>query len=517
MKKIAAILFVLTALAFPSAAAESIIVGFNRSFDAALMENYAKSRGWKSVSREGVISSLIEEGGCRDIRPHFSVLDIRCVEVPDGTNINEKISYFSSLPFVAYAEPNYKRQAFYTPTPTAYGGPNDIYYQNGSQWGYNKVQEDRVFAEALVPSGLNRTVIVAVIDTGLLDAHGDIQGNTVNGFNVINGTDNTYDDAIEGHGTLVSGIICASADNVWGIAGAAYSNGNSQIKVMPVKALDEEGYGSDADIYYACVWAADHGAHVINMSFGGTYGGITLQNAVLYAYERGCVLVASSGNSGINEKVYPAAFSQVISVGASDENDSRAGFSTYGKVDLTAPGKGITTTSKNVGYESVDGTSFSSPFVSALAAQVILLNYGIKEERVRKIMQMSADDIGDPGYDIKTGWGRINAYRALTENPDRAVQMRAYNWPNPFSPDRERNTTITYVLSAPAETVVAIYDAAGDIVWKKTIEASSTYTGYNYIKWDGRTSGGRKAANGTYFFTVTSGGITGKNKITVIY
>ncbi len=514
MKKIAAVIFILTALAFPAAAAQSIIIGFNKSFDAALMENYAKSRGWKSVSRESIISSLIEEGGCTDIRPHFTGLDIRCVEVPDGINVTEKISYFSSLPFVKYAEINYERKAAYVPVS---GGPDDTYYQNGSQWGYNKIQQDRVFAESLIPSGLNRTIVVAVIDTGLMDSHADIQGNTVNGINATDGTGDTYDDASEGHGTLVSGIICASTDNVSGIAGTAYSNGTSRIKVMPIKALDEEGLGHDADIYYACVWAADHGAHVINMSFGGTYGGITLQNAVLYAYEKGCVLVASSGNSGINEKVYPAAFAQVISVGASDENDSRAVFSTYGKVDLTAPGKGITTTSKNTGLESVDGTSFSAPFVSALAAQVVLLNYGIKEERVRKIMQMSADDIGDPGYDIKTGWGRINAYRALTENPDRAVEMRAYNWPNPFSPDRERNTTITYVLSAPAETVITIYDAAGDIVWKKTIEASSTYTGYNYVKWDGRTSGGRKAGNGTYFFTVSAGSVKGKNKITVIY
>jgi len=514
LKKIAAVIFILTALAFPAAAAQSIIIGFNKSFDAALMENYAKSRGWKSVSRESIISSLIEEGGCTDIRPHFTGLDIRCVEVPDGINVTEKISYFSSLPFVKYAEINYERKAAYVPVS---GGPDDTYYQNGSQWGYNKIQQDRVFAESLIPSGLNRTIVVAVIDTGLMDSHADIQGNTVNGINATDGTGDTYDDASEGHGTLVSGIICASTDNVSGIAGTAYSNGTSRIKVMPIKALDEEGLGHDADIYYACVWAADHGAHVINMSFGGTYGGITLQNAVLYAYEKGCVLVASSGNSGINEKVYPAAFAQVISVGASDENDSRAVFSTYGKVDLTAPGKGITTTSKNTGLESVDGTSFSAPFVSALAAQVVLLNYGIKEERVRKIMQMSADDIGDPGYDIKTGWGRINAYRALTENPDRAVEMRAYNWPNPFSPDRERNTTITYVLSAPAETVITIYDAAGDIVWKKTIEASSTYTGYNYVKWDGRTSGGRKAGNGTYFFTVSAGSVKGKNKITVIY
>ncbi|MBN2754903.1 MAG: S8 family serine peptidase [Candidatus Goldbacteria bacterium] len=506
------ILFI--SFAFPVKASESIIIGFKKTFDPSVMENYAKERGWKKASRESLIVSVIEEGGCRDIRPHFAALDIRCVEVPDGINITEKISYFSSLPFVEYAEPNYRRKAGYTLVP---GGPDDTYYQNRSQWGYNKIQEDKVFAESLIPPDLNRLIVVAVIDTGLRREHSDISGTTVNGINAIDGSTNVDDDAIEGHGTLVSGVVIANVNSASGIAGAAYSNGTSLIKVMPVKALDEEGFGHDADIYYACVWAADHGANVINMSFGGSYGGITLQNAVAYAAQKGCVLVASSGNSGINEKVYPAAYSQVISVGASDENDNRAAFSTYGKVDLTAPGVGITTTSKNSGYESVDGTSFSAPFVSALAAQVILLNYGIKEERVRKIMQMSADDIGDPGYDIKTGWGRINAYKALTENPDRAVEMRTYNWPNPFSPDRERNTTITYVLSAPAETVITIYDAAGDIVWKKTVDISSAYTGYNYVKWDGKTTSGRKAGNGTYFYTISSGALRGKNKITVLH
>ncbi|PKL91979.1 MAG: hypothetical protein CVV21_04340 [Candidatus Goldiibacteriota bacterium HGW-Goldbacteria-1] len=514
MKKTAALLIVFISFAFSLTAAESIIIGFKKVFEPSVMESYAKERGWKSTSRDSLIVSVIEEGGCRDIRPHFSALDIRCVEVPDGINITEKISYFSSLPFVEYAEPNYKRKAGYTPLT---GGPDDTYYQNGSQWGYNKIEEDKVYKESLITSGLNRQVIVAVIDTGLRREHSDIIGTTVNGINAIDGSGNVDDDADEGHGTLVTGIIAANTNNGNGIAGAAYSNGSSLIKVMPIKALDEDGFGHDADIYYACVWAADNGAHVINMSFGGSYGGITLQNAVAYAAGKGCVLVASSGNSGINEKIYPAAYSQVISVGASDINDNKANFSTYGKVDLTAPGVGITTTSKNSGYESVDGTSFSAPFVSALAAQVVLLNPGIKEERVRKIMQMSADDIGDPGYDIKTGWGRINAYRALTENPDRAVEMRTYNWPNPFSPDRERNTTITYVLSAPAETVITIYDAAGDVVWKKTVDVSAAYTGYNYVKWDGKTTSGRKAGNGTYFFTVSSGTVRGKNKITVLY
>ena len=503
------------ALVFPVTASESIIIGFKKTFDPSVMENYAKERGWKSAPRESLISSVIEEGGCRDIRPHFSALDIRCVEVPDGTDITEKISYFSSLPFVEYAEPNYERKAAYTPIPTP-EGPDDTYYKNGSQWGYNKIKEDSVFAGVLMPSSPGSTVIVAVIDSGVRDDHVDLIGVTVNGINAINPADSTVDDNVEGgHGTLVAGIIAANTNSI-GIAGAS---GTAYIKIMPVKALDKDGFGYDADIYYACVWAADHGAHVINMSFGGSYGGITLQNAVAYAAEKGCVLVASSGNSYINEKIYPAAYSQVISVGASDENDNRAVFSTYGKVDLTAPGNNICSTSNSTSayYLCLSGTSFSAPFVSALAAQIVLLNPGIKEERVRKIMQMSADDIGDPGYDIKTGWGRINAYRALTENPDRAVEIRTYNWPNPFSPDREKNTTITYVLSAPAETVITIYDASGDIVWKKTVDGSAAYTGYNYVKWDGRTLSGRKAGNGTYFFTVSSGTVKGKNKITVLY
>ena len=114
-----------------------------------------------------------------------------------------------------------------------------------------------------------------------------------------------------GHGTSVAGVIAATANSI-GVVGMC-----NRCRIMPIKALAANGTGLWTVVAKGIVWAADHGADVINMSFGGPVGGDILQNAIRYARDRGVVVVGSAGNYGTTAPFYPGAFPEVFSVAAS--------------------------------------------------------------------------------------------------------------------------------------------------------------------------------------------------------
>lgn len=428
-------------------------------------------------------------------------------------------------PSIEYMEPNYIRRACYTPLAL----PNDNYYQSvtltapGPQWGYAIIKADKALNDGLINSSKNKLVVVAVIDTGVSNNnpgqyHEDLIGMTVNGYNVINTGAYPEDDSVGlGHGTHVAGIIAANTNNYIGVAGTAGLNATAtaKIRVMPVKALDENGEGTDEYIYSALVWAADNGADIINLSLGGASDSATLRNAVNYAIQKGCIIVAAAGNSDA-KTFYPAAYPGVIAVAATDQADARSSFSNYGKIDVSAPGEDITSTSRSgpAQYDTSTGTSFAAPFVSGLMALILLNNDNITPEQARNLLEQTCDDIGQSGYDKYTGWGRINVERALKKETRQVTQLKTYNWPNPFSPERDITTNITFILDSAADVTVTIYDAGGDSVWDRKIAG---LPGYNTIKWDGKNMDGKKAANGVYFYTVKAPALVGKNKIAITY
>ncbi|MBP7792042.1 MAG: S8 family serine peptidase [Candidatus Goldbacteria bacterium] len=446
-------------------------------------------------------------------------------KVKNRDNVINTVEKLKKLSFVRYAQPDYIRSALYTPIiPPA--GPNDWFYQNGEQYGFNLVKADQAFTWGFINPDENRTVIVAILDTGARVTHQDFTGMITTGYNVLNPENPPDDDGIDGgHGTHVAGIISARTnDNLMHppktMAGAAYTHSSWTAKVllMPIKVLASNGDGYDSDVYAGVKWAVDNGARVLNYSFGGYDPSQVLQNAINYAAEHDCINVGAAGNDSINA-YYPASYSNVISVASCDKNDARSYFSNYGKIDVTAPGENILSTGNvsDYDYSSGDGTSFSAPYVSALAAMLMLKYDSASPEIIRKLIEQTADDIDAAGYDKYTGWGRINFVKAFARNFNVAQEIATYNWPNPFSPEGDIYTNITFVINEAADVKITIFDAAGDVVWKKDVSASEITPGYNYIRWDGKNLKGKTVANGTYFYVVKSQSTNGKNKILVLH
>lgn len=215
-----------------------------------------------------------------------------------------------------------------------------------------------------------------------------------------------FDD--QGHGTYISGIAAAQTNNISGIAGTA-----PNIKLLNIRAFDPNGYGEEDDVAAAILYAVLMNASVINMSFGDDSFSMVLRDVIRYAYSQNLVLIASAGNKGVSSPHYPSGYSEVICVGNSTINDVVSPSSNWGStIDLVAPGTNILTTAKNDSYTFINGTSASAPFVSA-AACLILSRSDFSNEEIKQILKSTTDDIGESGWDLKSGAGRLNIFRAL--------------------------------------------------------------------------------------------------------
>lgn len=314
--------------------------------------------------------------------------------IEDNADISKIIELYRNHPEVTYAEPNYIAKSFLII-------PNDPLFQE--QWGINKIKAP----EAWELTNPKRKVIVALIDTGVELSNIELADKITQGYDFIENDTEPQDD--NGHGTHCAGIIAANINNEIGISGIT----NSAV-IMPIKALDKNGIGFYSDIAEAIVYAADNGAHIINLSLGGTEPSYLLQEAIDYAYNKGCVIVAAAGNLGNATPVYPAAFPNVIAVGATDENDKRWGLSSYGDfLDVVAPGVNILSTYLGNTYRKATGTSASSAFVSAVAAFIVSNSIDIKNYEVENLIFQNVDDLGNNGKDIEYGYGRINMLNAI--------------------------------------------------------------------------------------------------------
>lgn len=321
-------------------------------------------------------------------------IDVSALAVPEGKSVQEMVAIYKNNKNVVFAEPNY----FATITWL----PDDPYYA-ACQTALKIMSPEPAWS---ISTG-SPAVPVAILDTGATFNHEDLSGKYLLGYDFVNNDNDPTDD--QGHGTMVSGIIGANTNNSLGIAGAAGS-----ASLLPVKVMDNNGSGTWSNVALGIIFAADKGAKVINMSLGGPTDSSTVKSAVDYAYNKGVVLVASAGNS--NSAVeYPAAYPNVISVSAVDNYDEKAGFSNYGpEVDFTAPGYSIYTTKYNSSYCFGSGTSFSAPFVSALAELIMTVIPGCTPAQVVDIMKQGAKDLGTPGWDCYYGYGRVDYAAALS-------------------------------------------------------------------------------------------------------
>jgi hypothetical protein len=256
-----------------------------------------------------------------------------------------------------------------------------------------------------------------------------------------------------GHGTFIAGILGAETNNSIGIAGLA-----PKVKIMNLRAFDPTGNGQEDDVASAILYAVKMGAKVINMSFGDDQFSYVMRDVIRYAYSKGVVMVASSGNSGSEAPHYPSGYSEVICVGNSTEDDGIAFSSNYGStLDLVAPGTNILSTAREGGYSLVSGTSASAPFVSATAALILSLGNYTNEE-IKQIIKSTADDIEEPGWDIHSGAGRLNTFRAITSL---APSIISFNFPRQdFSTNADTLTVSATILSAYFKSY-SLYVGAG--------------------------------------------------------
>jgi thermitase len=355
-------------------------------------------------------------------------LGVHVLKVRPGL-VARTVAALSRNPLVEFAEPNIYLHAF--------PSPNDPYDQTVcysssdgacvTQWAWAKVN---AYAAWDVTTG-SASVRVAVVDTGLdvgdpgnlfpdYTGHEDImscQTPIVKSF--VSGETGNDDN---GHGTHVSGTIGACTNNAVGVAGS-----NWAVQLMGVKVLDYSGSGSLSAVASGITWSADNGANVINLSLGSSRPAKTLERAVNYAWNKGTVLACAAGNSGTSAKTYPAAYTNCISVAATDQNDAKASFSNYGAtwVDVAAPGVGILSTIQDTfewcflcygygyfpGYDSLSGTSMATPHVAGLAALVWARGQCTTNACVRAKIESTADPI--PGTGTLWKYGRVNYYNAV--------------------------------------------------------------------------------------------------------
>lgn len=309
--------------------------------------------------------------------------------------------------------------------------PNDPYYATDPYvqlglWGIRKAQVDKAWD--VVRSS---PIKIAVIDTGVDPGHPDLVGALLPGrsflTNLTTGCARVENDD-NSHGTHVTGIIAANANNGVGIAGVAFG-----AKVLPIKALDCDGSGLLSDVAQAIVYATDQGARIMSISLGSGSDTTTLRSAVQYATARNVLVVVAAGNCGtgeplnprcssLNEVSFPAGYTDALAVSATDVDDTRAPFSTQGTyVDLSAPGRRIVSTVPTYGtkvgtlnYAAFSGTSQAAPFVAGIAALVWSRDPSLTAAQVRARLLSSADDLGATGTDDTFGAGRVNALRAVS-------------------------------------------------------------------------------------------------------
>jgi thermitase len=364
-------------------------------------------------------------------------LNVYQLGVFPGSTVEETVSAWKSIPFVAYAEPNYIVHASITPNDPLFNQQYALSNAGGTLplpgSPIGTAGADIKATAGWEESTGSEGVVVAVLDTGIDLLHPDLKDKVLsNGYNAFNDDLDASDD--NGHGTAICGIIGAQTNNSEGIAGVAWD-----CKLLPVKVLDKDGVGTVDVVSKGIEWAADkvtNGVKVINISWGVDVPSNTLRDAIEYAYEKGVVIVAAAGNTG-GAVEFPAAYDNyVLAVAATDYNDTRLAWSNTGsEIDVAAPGLTILSTvprnffgvgSEPYGYFTLSsgpvlpapgsGTSFAAAHVSGLAALIASIKSFLSVDDIMDIIRFSADDINSdtyPGKDEFIGYGRINIEKAI--------------------------------------------------------------------------------------------------------
>jgi subtilisin family serine protease len=449
-----------------------------------------------TLSRLGLAQA--DSAGGSTARRLLSEIGVKSVEVP-GSRAAAVQAALRLDPNVSYVQvdPRAKKTEV---------TPDDPLFVQGGQ---PELAQMRVPTAWDTTTGAN--VKVAVVDTGV-NAVGDLTGQVLQGYDFVDRGDSDPSDD-EGHGTMVASLIAATPNNGAGMAGVC-----AQCDILPVKVLDSTGSGWHSDIAEGIMWAAGQGAKVINLSLGGPSSSAVMKDAVAWANAKGALVVAAAGNEGTTTLQYPAAYSDVLAVGASDTRRSttaRASFSSYGNwVDVSAPG--ITAAMTRTGqyctdapssneqcwspeYQdpyNVQGTSFSAPLVSGVAALIAshrptyqgwglryAITYSARKDNTWTMFgsvdaAAALNKGNDTGAPTATGFtpaanAKVRGNVAVTptgladgwsgiRNVDIYVDGKWHGWDYtaPFAP-----TLRTSGRNGPVKVQLRVYDKAGNNIW----------------------------------------------------
>jgi serine protease len=315
------------------------------------------------------------------------------------------IKRLSREALVEYAHPNYQFQAAFVPDDPLYP----------QQWNLRAIRMPEAWD---ISQG--EGVTVAVVDTGVTRVPDLAQTQFVQGYDFVDDDEDPTD--LNGHGTHVAGTIAQSTNNTLGVAGVAF-----KAKIMPVRVLDANGFGSLSDVVEGIRYAADHGATIINLSLGSRASARLMEEAVAYAHSKGVTIIAAAGNENSSQVSYPARYPHVIAVSATGPDGSKAPYSNYGVgVDIAAPGGAKTPEHPEHGilqqtinrrnpnepvFAYFQGTSMATPHVAGVAA--LIQAQGIKDpDKVEEVLKMSATPVPGDKQNFY-GAGRLDAAKAL--------------------------------------------------------------------------------------------------------
>lgn len=320
----------------------------------------------------------------------------------------------------------------------------------------------------------SKDIKIAIVDSGILASHPEFAGRILPGYDFVNNDSDPHDDY--GHGTHVTGIAAAGANNGIGMVGVC-----PLCSIIPVKVLNASNQGTWTTVAAGIVFAVDAGANVINLSLGGSSSSQIVEDAVRYATEHNVLVVAAVGNGRSNAPFYPAALDDVVGVAATRNDDTRWSLSNFGYfVELSAPGYAVYSTYNDLnnsysGYNYMSGTSMASPHVAGLAGLLFSQNPTLTIAQVRWLMQSTSVDLGDPGRDDYFGYGRIDACAALQAGslrvqPDAVVSGAVWQDDNINGvweqSERTATATVSIQLRTSDGTIIAQTTPDGSGYWR---------------------------------------------------
>ncbi len=395
------------------------------------------------------LQQLVPEAAVSTLSAEAHLYQLR---LPAGKSLTQTLKILNASPEVDFAEPNpsFKIPDFKIQQADTFR-PQDPRY--GMQWNMRSAKIDQAWS--LVKG--NPDILVAVIDSGIDPNHEDLVEHLEpmeDIFTEVKGRSDVYTNPFtsetinyggrdgNGHGTHITGIIAATMDNNKGVAGVA----GGGVRILPIKATDFAGNTDAATLTAAFQRAIDKGAKVINISIGGPVSKSTraLESVIRLALSRNITIVSATGNESSRDRgiispiTVPAAYNGVIAVGAHTERDRVASYSNGGsQIDLVAPGgagrsnilqegqqvwstwpgyntfeffqKRVTSTQ----YAATSGTSMACPHVAGVVALMLAREPNLTPAQIRSRLIATADDMGQPGFDEDSGYGKLNAYRAL--------------------------------------------------------------------------------------------------------